>query len=73
MTQPLVVGKVVPPPAFVMARKLASPATVSTVPIASRHPSGEPNQTRSMRTRNTSSETIRGCTTVSPPKPRAVA
>ena len=53
IAQPVVVGKVVPPPALLMARKPASPATVNTVPIASRQPSGEPNQTRRMSTRKT--------------------
>ena len=73
MTQPLVVGKVVPPPVLLMARKPASPATVSTVPIASLQPSGEPNHTRKMTTRKTSSVTMRGCTTLSEPKASAVA
>ena len=71
--QPPVDGIVVPPPASLTARKPASPATVRTVPTASRQPSGAPNQTRRITTRNTSSVTMSGCTTLSPPKPRATA
>ena len=73
ITHPLVVGNVVPPPVLLIARKPARPATVSTVPIASRQPSGEPNDTRKMMTRKTSSVTMRGWTTLSEPKPSAVA
>ncbi len=73
MIQPLAEGTVVPPPALLTARKPARPATVSTVPIASRQPRGVPNQKRKMTTRKTSSLTMSGWTTVSPPNPSAVA
>jgi len=64
ITQPLAVGKESLHLCLLMARKLASPATVRTVPTASRQPRGAPNDTRKMTTRKTSSVTMRGWTTL---------